>query len=219
MTRLYKRFLKISFCILFTAFYGASFSSCPDKKISQFIFDELKHYPKARLVDLYKNYFQDAYGPGHIIPDTTRAGNYLSRELQQPDWTDSLLYQPLGTNHDFYRINLLLIKNRIIPRDTLLLAMVKNASMARKPDIESWKKEWETVLRVVKLTYPGLPKLKADEKLIAKVLSQGVVIMHHSKHYEETYHPHYRIIHKSVFEVWRKKYLKQIDQISKSENW
>lgn len=126
-----------------------SFASDREKRIQQFLEDELDHYPEARLTDLYKNYFQDAYGPGHLIPDTTRAGAYLDWELQQPDWVDTLLYQPLGINHDFYRINLVLVKNGTIPRDTLLLGMVKSAGLARKPDIESWKREWTEVLQVI----------------------------------------------------------------------
>lgn len=202
-----KRGMKTSLSILFLIVSLVSFATDREKQIRQFVEDELKHYPEARLTDLYKNYFQDAYGPGHLIPDTTRAGAYINWELQQPDWIDSLSYQALGTNHDFYRINLSLLKSGTIPRDTLLLAMVKSAQLARNPDLEEWKKEWNEVLQVIKKMKPDLPEMKADEKLIAKTLSKGEVVMHHSKHYEKTYHPHYRIIHRSVFSGWQKKYL------------
>jgi hypothetical protein len=37
-----------------------SFASDREKQIHQFIEDELRYYPEARLADLYKNYFQDA---------------------------------------------------------------------------------------------------------------------------------------------------------------
>ncbi|NCB09277.1 MAG: fungal specific transcription factor domain-containing protein [Bacteroidia bacterium] len=49
--------------------------------------------------------------------------------------------------------------------------------------------------------------MEADEKMINQVLAEGDVVMHHSKYYEETYHPHYRIVHRSVFERWKGKYL------------
>jgi hypothetical protein len=189
-----------------------SFASNNEKQIRQFVNDELKHYPEAHLTDLYKNYFQDAYGPGHLLPDTTQAGNYLSWELQQPGWTDSLLYQPLGVNHDFYRVNLLLIKNHIIPRDTLLMAMVKSVPMARNPEIESWKQEWGEVLQVIKQMNLHLPGMRSDERHIRKALSKGNVVAHHSKHYEETYRPHYRIVHRTVFEGWKKKYFHLTEQ-------
>lgn len=181
-----------------------SFATDREKQIRRFINDELNHYPEAHLVDLYKNYFQDAYGPGHLIPDTTRAGAYLSWELKQPEWTDSLLYQPLGTNHDFYRINLLLIKNHVIPRDTLLLAMVKSVKLARNPEIEIWKQEWSEIMQVIKQMNLRLPDMKSEEKQIWKNLTKGDVVAHHSKHYEEKYNPHYRIVHRTMFERWRK---------------
>ncbi len=43
---------------------------CPaqiNDKIQQFVDLELSYCPEASLLDLYKNYFQDAYGPGHFI--------------------------------------------------------------------------------------------------------------------------------------------------------
>ncbi len=197
--------MRIFLCLFLLS--GTLMASDREKQIIQFIDNELKYYPEAHLADLYKNYFQDAYGPGHIIEDTTQAGKYLDWELQQTDWIDTLSYQALGINHDYYRINLRLVKDGIIPRDTLLQALLKSAKLARNPDLESWKKEWNEVLALIKKIKPNLPGMEADEKLIKQVFSEGDVVMHHSKHYEETYHPHYRIVHRSVFERWKGKYL------------
>lgn len=177
-----------------------------EKQILQFIENELKYYPKAQLSDLYKNYFQDAYGPGHMIPDTTKAGNYLDSEMKEAVWVDTLLWQPLGINHDYYRINLSLIKNGIIPRNILLNGMVESAISARNPDIESWKKEWAEIVSVVKAFYPEIPGLNEDEKIIEANLSKGIVVMHHSKVFEEQYQPHYRLIHRNVFKRWENEY-------------
>ncbi len=179
-----------------------------EKKIRQFVYGELKYYPEARLVDLYKNYFQDAYGPGHIISGTEQAGKYLDWELQQPGWTDTLPYQPLGINHDYYRINLLFVKNGTIPRDTMLLAMVESASLARTPEIKDWEEEWAQVLSVIKKMGLELPGMDKDEENIKQVLAKGDVVMHHSGHYVNAYNPHYRIVHRSVFERWKAKFLK-----------
>lgn len=198
---------RLTLLILAFTIVSYSFATGREKQIGQFVNDELKHYPEAHLTDLYKNYFQDAYGPGHLIPDTTSAGKYLSWELHQSEWIDSLLFQPLGINHDFYRINLLLVKNKAIPRDTLLLGIVKSVKLARNPDIESWKKEWNEVLSVIKRMDLRLPEMKSDERRIRKNLAKGDVVAHHSKHYEEKYNPHYRIVHHTIIERWRKQYL------------
>lgn len=40
---------------------------------------QMKTYPKSTLKDLYKNFFQDKFGPGHIISDTTSAGKFLKK--------------------------------------------------------------------------------------------------------------------------------------------
>ncbi|MBN1820874.1 MAG: hypothetical protein JXR31_06530 [Prolixibacteraceae bacterium] len=173
------------------------------------ILTELKNYPEARLTDIYKNFFQDAYGPGHLIPDTTSAGNYLSWELQQPEWTDTLKWQALGNNHDFYRINLSFVKEGTLPRSILLKGMVESVKCARNPEIETWKKEWESVLTTIDKMGIELPGFEEDKKVINELLSGGEVVMHHSDHYVETYNPHYRIVHKSVFERWKSTYLKK----------
>ncbi len=196
--------MSLAFILLFLSL--TTLADDRERKIKQFIDAELKYYPGARLADLYKNYFQDAYGPGHLIPDTTHAGKYLDFELKQPIWTDTLRYQKLGVNHDYYRINLQLVKNGTIPRDTLLLAMVESATLARNPDIESWKKEWNEVLAVIKKVKPNLPGMEADEKQIEQIFSKGDVVIHHSEYYKETYHRHYRIVYRSVFERWKGKY-------------
>jgi len=178
-----------------------------EKQIREFIEDELDHYPEARLADLYKNYFQDAFGPGHLIEDSGKAGAYMDWELRQSDWADTISYQALGCNHDYYRVNLTLLKKGTIPRDIFLSGVIKSAPLARKPDIESWIKEWNEVLQTVKMMRPDLPDLQSDEKLIAETLAKGEVVMHHSRHFEATYHPHYRIIHRSVFDIWMKENL------------
>lgn len=188
-----------------------------DQKIRQFIENELNHYPEARLSDLYKNYFQDAYGPGHMIPDTARAGAYLDNELKEAVWKDTLLWQALGVNHDYYRVNLSLVRDGVIPRQDLLEGMVESAPLARKPDIWSWKMEWAEVLSIVKIVFPALKGLADDEKKIAENLDKGNVVMHHSSQYTEAYQPHYRIIHSSVFEQWREK-LVALDRKKASSN-
>jgi hypothetical protein len=52
--------------------------------------------------------------------------------------------------------------------------------------------------------------IQSDEKLIDEMLARGEVVMHHSEKYEKTYHPHYRIIHRTIFERWKRSFLKEI---------
>jgi len=176
-----------------------------EDRIRKAILAELKYYPEAHLRDIYKNFFQDAYGPGHLIPDTTHAGNYLNVELKEPI-EDTVIWQAIGPSNDYYRINLQLVKDGFLPRDVLLNAMVESAPLARNPDIEQWKKEWQKTLNVIDKLNLQFPNFEKDRQLIDSTLSQGEVTVHHSEHYKKTYKKHYRIIHKSVFRRWKGKY-------------
>lgn len=176
-------------------------------KVEKAVRFELDHYPEARLRDIYKNFFQDAFGPGHLIPDTTHAGSYLNYELQQ-FIGDTLKWQPLGPVNEYYRINLQLVKESIIPRSVLLEAMVESAVLARNPDIETWKKEWEEVMKIIKKMNLQIPDFEKDKKEIEDMLSKNEYVMHHSEHYNTTYNRHYRIVHRTVFNRWKETYLK-----------
>ena len=179
-----------------------------DKRIERAVQIELTNFPEARLRDIYKNFFQDAFGPGHLIPDTAHAGSYLNYELQQPIG-DTLRWQPLGPENDFYRINLSLVKEGVIPRSVLLEAMVESALLARNPDIETWKKEWQNVMQVIEKMNLQLADFEIDKKAIEALFAENEYVMHHSEHYNNTYNRHYRIVHKTVFDRWKNTYLRK----------
>jgi hypothetical protein len=186
--------------------------SCASEKplVRKFVRLELKNYPEARLTDLYKNYFQDAYGPGHLIPDTTSAGRYLDWELQQTDYTDPVTTQELGIHHDFVRVNLDLCKKGVIPRGAMLKAMTESAPMAKKPALDVWKKEWHNTVHLIKALEPSIQEFREDSLKIEEMLEKGEVAVHHSTHFSEKYHPHYRIIHRTIFDAWKESYLKEM---------
>lgn len=189
-----------------------SLASCSNEKllIKQYVGKELTNYPEGRLTDLYKNYFQDAFGPGHLIPDTLSAAGYLDWELSQSDYQDTVSFQELGIRHDFIRVNLDLVRKGIIPRNVMLQAMVISAPLARKPDLISWTNEWRKVASVIREIKPDLPGFDEDSLKIEQMLDDGEVIMHHSTNFSSQYHPHYRIIHRSVFEAWKVSYLREL---------
>ena len=45
-----------------------------------------------------------------------------------------------------------------------------------------------------------LPKYQEDTQFIDSVLSVGKYAISHSPEYREAYHPHYRIVERSIFE-------------------
>ncbi|MCC8095894.1 MAG: hypothetical protein LIP05_11390 [Tannerellaceae bacterium] len=106
---------------------------------------QITTYPKSTLKDLYKNFFQDKYGPGHIISDTTGAGNYLRRELSTMTSSDGELVEPTGWEGNFYRVNLSLIKEGRIPYDVFFDAFIRSVNGIEPPPVPVWKEEWENI--------------------------------------------------------------------------
>lgn len=43
---------------------------------------QMEDYPESRVQDIYKSFCQDNLGPGHLIPDSQSARNYLESELR-----------------------------------------------------------------------------------------------------------------------------------------
>ena len=161
---------------------------------------QMQTYPKSTLKDLYKNFFQDKFGPGHIIGDTADAGNYLRRELASYTECSGDIAEPTGWEGNFFRVNLSVIKIGQIPYATFFDAFVRSVNGIQPVTVAEWKKEWlqiEAIIRSIELALPGY---EADRKEIEERLDRGEYVGHHSKVFEETYSPHYRIVSKDIFE-------------------
>ena len=161
---------------------------------------EIKLHPKASLPDLYKNFFQGKFGPGHLIENRKAAQEYLEYELSEAEEFDSVLIQPVGYEENFFRVNLALIKEGKLETEKLLDAFITSADLAGKPEIAEWEAEWNSIVKIIKEMNLNLPNFEKEKEKIAKNLKEGKVIGHHSKAYTENYHPHYRLIHKTLME-------------------
>lgn len=161
---------------------------------------QMKAYPKSTLKDLYKNFFQDKFGPGHIISDTTSAGNYLRRELASYSEIEGEIAEPTGWEGNFYRVNLSVIKEGKIPYQTYFDAFIRSVQGIQPVAVSDWQKEWRAIELIIRSMNLSLPGYADDRKEIEERLERGEYVGHHSKVFEETYSPHYRIISKQIFE-------------------
>ncbi len=85
--------LFLLFCLCLSATEKKDF----EKAVRDAVCRQMQTYPKSTLKDLYKNFFQDKFGPGHIISDTTAAGDYLRRELvSYTECTGEIASRPAG---------------------------------------------------------------------------------------------------------------------------
>ena len=170
--------------------------------VQKSVIQQMKSYPESTLKDLYKSFFQDRFGPYHIINDTSAARNYLIRELDSYSIITGEMIEPTGWQHNFYRVNLRVIKENLISLEILLNALVRSANENESETItiEEWRKEWGQIEVIIRAMNLSIPDYEITCQEINDKLREGNYVGHHSKAYNEAYEPHYRIISKQIFE-------------------
>lgn len=178
-----------------------SCSSRTDKDIMKAINYQIRTYPESRLQDIYKNFFQDFYGPGHLVSDPESAVNYLREELKEVQGGSlKSLVEPVGYRNNFVRVDLSVLVNEVIGFNAFTEAFLKSAEYFKEPDPEEWKLEWERIFSVLISGDFNIPDLQEDTRMIQDMMSRGEYVLHHSKAYVDAYQPHYRIIYREIFD-------------------
>ena len=107
----------------------------PCNTCSEALLAYAEQYPEAEPTDMYKLVFQDMYGPGHLLTDSTAALRYINAELAElPDSSRFPLYEYTLCDSNFVRVNLSLIQNGIITAEQLADAMVRSAEGLPTPN-------------------------------------------------------------------------------------
>ena len=161
----------------------------------------LADYPQSTLQDIYKSFFQDRFGPGHIVADTAQAAAYLRRELAVAGDTAMLLYEPTGDHGNYVRVALAVVSNGKVPLDKYLSCFLRSVSEVSSVEVEQWVAEWAGIKRVIDGMSLNLPNYAEEAAAIEEMLSTGHYAVHHSKRYNNHYAPHYRIMAKDIFEA------------------
>lgn len=177
--------------------------SLKDEEKSRKVVEVLKmmkdRYPEAQYRDVYKNFMQDYFGPGHILSDTIAASRYMSEELQKMRNYDGPAYEPTGYNGNFYRVNLSLVKDSIIPYDKYFHAFFRSVSGIVTPPHNEWESEWMAIDGIIRDNGFSYQEEEFDRKEIMDLLSKGNFVVHHSERFNNAYELHYRIISKEIF--------------------
>lgn len=185
--------------VIIMAIFLVSCGEIKNKQIRTAVENQLRIYPELTLQDLYKNFFQDYFGPGHILSDTLSAGAYLNRELASFEKVTGPYYEPTGYNGNFYRVNLSVIKEGLISRDDFFDAFIRSVTDIQTITIEDWRKKWEEIDVVIYDMDLSLPNYTMERKKIFSLLDEGKYVMHHSEQFSKAYDPHYRIINREIF--------------------
>lgn len=168
--------------------------------ISEALDYQLTHYPSSQYRDVYKNFMQDFFGPGHILADTAASRHYLRQELAEEGPFDGPLYEKTGFKGNFYRVNLSLIKDSVIPYDTFFPAFVESVQGIIPPSGGEWMKTWNLIDSVIVAKGLHFPDEDIDRQALAEQFAEGNFIAHHSLRFNDSVHFHYRIISRDNFE-------------------
>lgn len=161
----------------------------------------LSDYPQSTLQDIYKSFFQDRFGPGHIVADTARAAAYLRRELAVAGNTAMLLYEPTGDYGNYVRVALAVVSSGKVSLDKYLSCFLRSVREVQPVEVERWAAEWAGINRIIDGMSLNLPNYTEETIAIEKMLSSGHYAVHHSERYNNHYAPHYRIMAKDIFEA------------------
>jgi hypothetical protein len=167
-------------------------------KIEDAVNSQMSFYPEARLLDLYKAFFQAEFGPEHIIADTASAGRYLDSELLIPDNSD-IMYEPIGADSAFFRVHLWAVQSGRISRNELFDAFISGARKVESDEISKWAEKWHKIESVIESMNLQLTGYEADRAAIDSLLNAGQYALHHSQQFRDKYDPHYRIVRKDLF--------------------
>ena len=105
---------------------------------------------------------------------------------------------PKSTLKDLYK-NFFQDKFRV-PYNIFFDAFVRSVNGVRPITVADWQKEWQRIESIIRSMELSLPDYDADCKEIEDRLDRGEYVGHHSKVFEESYSPHYRIISRQIFE-------------------
>ena len=176
-----------------------------NKRIEQAVKALVSQYPEATLQDVYKSFYQERFGPGHMIPNVENARNYLMSEMEQAADNTGDYFEPTGSEGKYVRIYLNAVSDGKISAEQLLDAFVESANNV-EPRSDKWSDQWTNIVKVIE--EKQLPVKMDDElKQWLKECSEQDEAVHHSEAYNQVYRPHYRIVERNIFEQQLKRYL------------
>ena len=190
----------IASALMLLAFVACSPQRGRERQIRHSVERQMERYPHSTLRDLYKNYFQDRFGPGHIIADEGAADRYLRYELANATSFEGDDYEPTGYDGHFFRVNLGVIADGRVPYEKYFDAFVRSVNAIQPISVEQWRGEWHEIDSVIMTMGLELENMAHDRAEIKELIDEGKYVMHHSDRFNEHYQPHYRIIERGIFE-------------------
>ena len=173
------------------------------------LMEQINNHPKQTLQDVYKSCYQDEYGPGHMIPNESSSLNYLMTETNsiEKDYNPPTSFELTGLEGNYIRVDLNLIKNGTVPFFVLFKALLISSEIGSQKTDDGWSEIWSEIVEEIKKYDLKFDNFEEDIQRLKNISESDDKVVHHSDLYENTYHPHYRIIEKNVFNKYIKPFI------------
>ena len=179
-----------------------SFSITKEEALENFV----NNYPKAQLTDIYKSFYQDNFGPGHLLGDTIAASNYFYSELEEQTQWGGPIFEFTGEGKNFIRLNMDLVRNGDISAEDYFRAFQNSLGRVDQPSDEYWISEWTNIDSIINSKGYHFINESNDREFIKEKLASRNFPIHHSNNFNENYNFHYRIISLPEFYKLKEKY-------------
>lgn len=154
----------------------------------------LKHfnmYPKMQIIDFVKLIYQNEFGGGHLIKDSSVSLNYLKQEYNSVIQSENTsFYEDIGNG--IVRVNLSSLNKNNLSLERLNELFVLSAN-SHKGDLKAFVNKLNMLEQMIKDKELPL-NYKEYQDFINKYKELGYPMVSHSKQYKEYYCPAYRII-------------------------
>jgi len=199
--------------IFFLLFFFIKISSKSSNEIDLTILrEQIENHPNQTLQDVYKSCYQDEYGPGHLISNESSAINSLFQEINsiEKDYNPPTLIEKTGIHGNYLRVDLTLVRDGIVPFFVLFRALTISATIGGQKSDKNWDKIWNEIAQAIIDSDLRFENFEEDLERLEIISKSDDKVVHHSEMYENTYHPHYRIIEKNVFNDVIKPYINKL---------
>ena len=173
-------------------------------------------YPEAHLQDIYKSCFQDVFGVAHLISDTQACVRYLENEMKVMDDAMEVVgesfsvtvvnglrvsdYEYTMPDSHFVRVDLHAVADGRVPKDLLVEVLMESAATPAPMTQAEWAARWQELRVAADALEPRPEDYMREAAEIDSLLAEGKYVWHHSRRYNEVYHPHYRLVRRDLFE-------------------
>ncbi len=162
---------------------------------------QLEHdlHPQATLIDYYKLFFQATFGPNHYIHDPDAALDSLTRELASAKSFEAHLYQKIGLQNTFYRVNLKVIHQKLICQADFFTAFLRSSKFKTSTSLDQWASQWNQIEAALKKSPFKIYDFEEASRCLEHCVTHKNYILSHSDIYRRIYQPHYRIFTEMEF--------------------